>query len=417
MTRRLRTWLASQDRINRVAITLVAIGLISFVGYKFWVEVTIARRANEAKTALSNRDYATARALLDECLTARPTSGEFNYLAARAARLSRDYQAANDYLTRAANLNWPENAIEFERALLRAQRGYFRVVEPALLAFLQANPSSEEADLVLEVIVPIYLQDYDLRRALDLLNQWTELRPDHLQLRLWQYEAARWMRAKNQAAEAIREAHKIAPDDLDIRLKLGEQLLEINQAAEAKPHFDYLVSRDPNRRDYRFGLARCEWLLGNTEYSIELLDGLLALEPENSAYLAQRGYAELFAGRPQQALPWLKKAADRNPYEVDLLTNLALCLEQNDRPEEAKVVREKAAVVDNDLREMKALAGAIAEKPRDPELWYQAGVILSRNGQEEEARRWFATALRLKPDHDGAQKALAQSPNLPTFRP
>jgi predicted Zn-dependent protease len=410
MPRRLPTWLSRQDRLTRAAVTAAAVGLIALGGYSVWESAATARRAGEARAALARRDYKSARALLDRCLAARPKSDEYHYLAARAARLAGDYRAADRLLARAADLGWPENAVAFERALLQAQTGQFRSVEPELRAFLRTDPPADEADLVLEVIVPVYLREYDVRPALDLLEGWVVRRPDDVRLRLWQYEGAKWMKAAGQAADALRAAHALAPDDPELRLKLGEQLLDIHQAAEAKPHFEWLLARDPDRPAVRFGLARAERELGNTDRAIGLLDGLLAGDPANPSYLSQRGYADLFAGRPQQALPWLRKAADRNPHELDLLTNLAVCLEQCGKPDEAKGWRAKAAAIDADLKEMKALTAAIAADPHDPEPWYKAGVILARNGQAAEARQWFASALRVKPDYAPARKALADLP-------
>jgi tetratricopeptide (TPR) repeat protein len=411
MIGRLRTWLARQDRVNRSAITVVALGLIAFGGYRVWQYTSGERRTTGARAALDRRDYKTARTLLDREMEARPDSGEVAFLAARAARLDGDLRAADRLLTRSTELGWAENAVTFERVLLRAQAGEFRAVEPALVAYLREDPPPPDADLVLDVVVPAYLREYDLGLALEVLETWTARRPNDVRLRLWQYEAAKRMKARTLATDALKAAHAAAPDDPEVRLKLGEQLLELNRADEARPHFDWLLARNPERLAYRFGLARCQRLLGDFPAAIRTLDELLAIDPENAQYLAHRGYAEFFAGRPREALPWLRRAEARTPFEHDLLANLALCLEQAGQSEEAKQVRDRAAKVEADLLELEAVTKAVKDNPADPEPRYRAGVIFARNGQPAEAQRWLASALRVNPDHVPSQQALGELMN------
>jgi tetratricopeptide (TPR) repeat protein len=407
MRQRFRAWLARQDRVSRVAIVTAALVVIGFAGARGWSLLGTDRRLDAARAALHRGEIPAARKILDDCLRDRPESGEVTYLAARAARRDGDYRRASELLARCADLGWPEDATEFEKTLLRAERGEFRAFEPVLYSYVMTEPTPADADLVLEVLIPRYLAEFETRRALDLLDAWAARRPDDLRIRMWQCKAANWLKDFEGAAAALRAAVAIRPDDAELREKLADQLLIIRRADEAKPHFEWLLTRDPDRRTYRLGLARCERELGNLDASAKLLDALLAAEPANPSYLAHRGYCDLFGGRPQQALPRLLAAAERNPHEFDLLTNLALCYEQCGNPEEAKRYRDRAAVVEADLTEMKKVARQLSARPRDPDLLSQAGGILARNGQETEARHWFEMALRVDPTHAPSLKALA----------
>ena len=110
-------------------------------------------------------------------------------------------------------------------------------------------------------------------------------------------------------------------------------------------------------------MARCERGLGNTEAAARTIDGLLAGEPNNADYLFNRGCIELDAGRPQQALPHLRKSAERAPFLPDVLTNLAICLEQAGLGAEAKTVRDRAARVDADLQEIDKVTTEVRSAP------------------------------------------------------
>lgn len=403
-----RNWLGRQDPINRAFIVLIACALLSFGAYRIWNEWQFSQALESARTALAQRHFEEASAHLIAARRIRENSGELHYLAAQTARRTGRWNSAEDHLLQAEELNWAENAIAFERSLLLASTGDFRKQEPILLAYLKTEPPPTDADLVLEVIIPLYLNQYKARPVLNLMNTWAPRYPEDIRFRLWQYEAAHFAKSWNTAAEALEAAVALQPEDAELRLKLANIYMQLHRGNDAHTHFQWLLVREPTNQEYRFGLARSEREIGNTKQSILLMDELLEQDPQNALYQAHRAFADLTAGRPEQALPRLLQAVKERPYEYDLVQNLILCFEQCNKPEEAETWRQRAKAIEADLLEMRKLTISLLDNTQDADKWYRAGMLLRRNGQVKEARRWFENALRVDPGHAEATKALQE---------
>ena len=169
-----------------------------------------------------------------------------------------------------------------------------------------------------------------------------------------------------------------------------------------------LAFEEPKNRAYRIGLARCLRELSEFDAAIRTLDDLLAADPNDAAVLTQRGYTDLLSGRPQQALPYFRRAFAIDTHELDLLANYALCLEQCGLTEEAKGMRERQRNADADLRELEEASKSVLNQPTDPLPRFRAAQLLARNGQFIEARRWVESALRVDPNHRPSQQLYAE---------
>lgn len=403
---RFQLWLASRSRPLRVglAIGIAAAGLLGV--YLAWSAVRAENRFQTALEAEERGDFPTARTLLGQCLTDEPTSAQFLFHAGRAARRDGDFAPARKLLDLARKGGWPNEAVDWELTLLRARAGEFEAVEPRLLVAGRAAPNQPDADLIYEVLVPEYISRFRISEAYRLLVPWVERRPRDLRLRLWMFDVTRRMMLPQLAIDSAREAVAIAPDSPDARAKYGEILIENHRPAEAREHFEWLLARRPLDPDARFGLARCLRELGDDQGAIRELTILLADHPDRPAYLAERGYVDLHAGRPAAARDWLRRAAEADPSDTNLLHNYALCLEQCGRPEEAKVWRERHARAEADLMELKEVTKRVAGEPRNPDLRHRAGELMLRNGHEWEGVRWLRSALAVDPRHAPSRKAL-----------
>lgn len=394
---------------------LLAAGLVlaAVAGWTGWQGVVAGRRLAAAEAAAGRRDFAAARPLLDAALRADPGSGRLLFAAARAARRDGDFRAARVLLDRAARAGWPAEAVDWEKALLAAQDGGFDGLEPKLRKAAEAAPDHPDTDLIREVLVPGYIARFDLNQAHHLLTEWVRRRPDDLKVRLWLFDLGRRVQLVQVALEHGRAAAELAPDDPAARAAAGDILIENHQPAEARPHFDWLLARDPADRAARLGLARCLRELGETEAAAAELDRLLRDHPDDPKPLAERGYCDLTLGRPAEAAGRLARAAARAPAELDLLYNLALALEQSGRPAEAAAVRERRARAEADLLELKEVTKKVAADPRNPGLRHQAGVLMLRNGQAVEGVRWLESALAVDPTHAPSRQALAEHRQQP----
>lgn len=403
---RLRQWLARRPLTVRfgLAAGVVTVGLLGV--YFGWNAVRTENRFRAALEAEEQRDFPAARTLFGRCLMEEPTSGRYLFHAARAARRDGDFVPARKLLVLARKSGWPEEAINWELILLRARTGEFEAVETKLQMAVQAAPDHPVADLIYEVLVPEYMARFRMSEAYRLLVPWVERRPRDLRLRLWTFDVARRMLLPQLAIDSAREAVAIAPDSPDARAKCGEILIENHQPAEAREHFEWLLARRPYDPTARFGLAKCLRELGDDSGAIRELTLLLRDHPDRPGHLAERGYVDLHAGRPAAARDWLRKAAEADPSNTDLLYNYALCLEQLGQRDEAKKWRERHAQTETDLLELKEVTKRVAGEPKNPELRHRAGELMLRNGQEWEGVRWVRSALAVDPRHAPSRKML-----------
>lgn len=158
------------------------------------------------------------------------------------------------------------------------------------------------------------------------------------------------------------------PGDAQVLVWQGEALLALGQR------------RGPDTED---GRAYVEQALGAAKEALQTGTG-----PPGAVTLEAR--ALLALGRPDAALEAARRAADRNPDVLRRRLLVALVLEARGEPGEAVAL----------LRSL--------EKKHPGAGWIpcERGLIHERQGQEAEARRAFARALRA-PDLDAARRRVA----------
>jgi predicted Zn-dependent protease len=403
--KRLRWWLANARRRPGLAVMAVALAAAAAYGAREGVAFgAAAYHGRAAARDLDRRDFAAARAHLDAALSWRPKSSELLLLAARAARRDGDLVTAGRLLDACGKQPPAPAGLGVERALLCVQGGDLRAGEGGLLARLHADPP--DAPVILEVLVPAYLREFELVSAYRWLEYWLRRDPGNAQAQLWMSDVAERLGVPQQALDSARAAAAAEPGSAAAHLRCGRLLLRARQPQEALGHYEWLQTHHPEDKEARLGLARCRRETGEERESARLLDDLLRDDPGNAAALAERGYVDLGAGRPEEALPRLREAARRLPSDPDLLYNYALCLEQCGRPDEARPTRQRLERCHADLDRLKELRAAISRDPHNPALRCEAGEILLRNDQAREAIRWFESALREDPAYGPAKQAL-----------
>jgi predicted Zn-dependent protease len=388
-----------------IGLGALALAALGFAGWRIFSEFRASRALEKAKVALSKGDISTARQHLAICLKAWPESSETQFLAGQAARRFGDLKTADGFLQEAARLGWVPEAITVERALLRVQRGEMGAVEKDLAEYLAKDPP--DAELILEVLAPAYLRDYRLREAEAALGRWLELNPDDA--RPWLTKAILAERRKDTATalDSYLTVVRLQPDDPVARLNVVRLLAKANRWNDAQPHLEVLEDLRPGHPSvdlYRAMLAQAR---GDSARAQDLLDGLLAENPNNAAALFQRGKLELDADRPNQALPLLRRAAEKSPFDKEIHFALQRCLNRAGSPEEKRACQKKLDQIEKDQRLLADLIRKIANAPQDPELRREAGVICLRNDQVDEGRRWLIGALRISPGHAATHQILA----------
>lgn len=133
--------------------------------------------------------------------------------------------------------------------------------------------------------------------------------------------------------------------------------------------------------DYRYLLAYFEEKRGNHVRAIELYRE--ALVHDVGLYMAHVRLADIHEARGEwtQALEERRRAADANPDDPTLLTDLARTLAQMQRWDEARQVIHRA----------------VAANPDDPRPWYFRGLLDLRVGDRTAAREAFREFLKRAP--------------------
>jgi predicted Zn-dependent protease len=326
--------------------------------------------------------------------------------AARAARRAGRYPDAERHLRACRRLQGPSDARLLEDALLTAQRGNLAGVERYLLSF---RPDHADAPLILEVLVPAYLEARRRPEALRGMVQLLRPQPDHAPALVWRGRVKeQFFDSPPQAIEDYRRALELDPDNDEARLRLAEVLVAADEAAEALPHFERLRERQPWNPPVFLGLARCRHAAGQLDEAEELLEAVLSRYPQDAPALTERGQLALEQGRTAEAERWLRQALAVAPANPLANYALAQCLQRDGRLNEAEKYLKTFRRIEADVRRLKQLVPQVLRAPHDPALRYEVGMIFLNNHRTEDGLAWLAGALREDPRHRPTHRALAE---------
>ena len=395
----------SSRRLRVVILALVA-GLL---GVAVWLKLrddTAQNHFAEGRAALDRDDPAEALRHFELGLAIRSKSGEGCFLAARASRRSGDANVAKGFLKRAEANGHAASEIESERALIFAQSGYMAEAEPIFAKHIRDNgPDSAE---MIALLAPSYMAQFRVVEAGALTGKWVELRPASAPAWTLHADVLERLRKKPQALAALRQLILLAPENRAARLNLVRMLVETRQSLdEAVLHAEWLTATGPDDMPAHVQLAACREWQGRPDDAAALLDRVIAGPGPSAKSLHLRGRLEMNRNRPTVALGFLKRGADVDPSDVELLYSLFQCVQQTGTPAEARLAEERWRNCDADLRRVAVLSRAISAAPKDVELRREIGELFLRNGREAEGLRWLDSALALEPQHRPSHKVLA----------
>jgi tetratricopeptide (TPR) repeat protein len=442
-----------------VVLLLALIGLGVFI---FVRDYRARGYLDEAQQAIKRGDYVEADKHLEQYLKIYKSNAAVHFLRARTARRAGDYDKAEKYLAEAKKLGWPQDAIQLERLMANAQRGELADEdEQYLWAFTKQDPSHEDVPLILEALTKGYLKDFKLYGARQALERWIELEPDDpahaqpwVQAHLWRG----WVRGNQNdptgALEDYERAVAVAPDNIEARMRLADLLITVLRRPErALEHYQILHERLPDDPAVLLGLAVCQRERGHAKEAVQLLDEILndrrfaeimgtkpaaplrvpaQLSPETAAWvtqcaryaplemrgqpdyilsvyggaLFQRGELAMRANDLARAHDCLERVVELTPYNPQMHTSLALCLQQRGDEDGAKKHRAKAEALREQQKKVRELSDQIMHSRRDPDLRCRLGELLLDMGNEREGMRWLQSALREDAQHERTQQVI-----------
>jgi Tfp pilus assembly protein PilF len=363
-----------------------------------------------ARRALDQDHPGEARERLQTCLWLWPKSVRVHLLAARAAWLATDLDAADLHLNRCLELNHgASEAIQLEFLLMRADAGDVDQVAPPLLDLVE-NQHHLESAFIMETLARAYMHNLQYSRASACLTRWIE--EDPTAARAYHYRG--WVQERvgemDPAMQDYQRALELLPDLAAVRLRVAEILLEMTRPAEALVHLEHLRRQFPESPEIMARLGHCLLLQSKNDEARRLLEAAIQQLPDDSPLLHNLARLELQDNHPEQAEKWLRHALEVDGSDVEALYTLVSTLQLEHRQDEARAVREehdrKSAVLQRVNLLLKNEARAPSE---DAAIEAELGSLLMDLGRQRQALYWLLDqALRHDPRQPVALKAMME---------
>lgn len=381
-----------------LALVATALGGIGYLRHQW----------QAALTALAADRPAEARDRLAVCLSVWPRDPEVHRLAARAARLSGDPQAAEDHLNECLRLNGgATEAVQLEFLLLRVQTGNVDEVFPTLIDCVEKG--HPESPIILETLAQAHMHRHRYKPMLACLNRWVEICPDTAKAYQWRGWVLERLNHAKEATTDYSRALELAPDLVPVRLRLAEMYMEDSNPPAASPHLEMLSRRFPDRPEILARLGQCRLLQGQPEEARRLLEAAVAKLPDDPPLLVSLAKLDLQEGRPAKAEQWLRRALKVDPTDTESQYTLVASLRAQGRAEEAAAALEQSEKTAARMKRFYHFLQEEAERPsNDPDALCEVGEVFLSVGKGPLGVYWLNKALDRDPGHQPALKALAE---------
>jgi len=184
-----------------------------------------------------------------------------------------------------------------------------------------------------------------------------------------------------EAAIQYQNALKIAPDDVDTLIDLGNTELRLHRVKEAYRAFLKASKVDPRNIRALTNLAAIYLLAKDYENALKSSQAILEIDRENLRAREIQAQALYLAGKKVEALSLMEKILARGKPSESIIINsvqMYLGLEQSDKA-------------------LDLIQKGIAQYPASSRLRFQASEVYASRKNLVEARKWAEEAYRLSP--------------------
>jgi tetratricopeptide (TPR) repeat protein len=350
---------------------------------------------------------AEARQRLDLWLTVWSQDEEGHLMAARAARLCGDRDAAEAHLNRSLKLHGgATEAVQLEFLLLRVQRGELDEVAPALIECVEKG--HPESPAILETLGRAYMHALRYKAAHACLTRWLELSPDTARAYQWRGWVLERMNKPSAAAEDYSRALELDPDLAPVRLRLAEMLLEDNRAPDALPHLERLFRQSPDDPEVQGRLGMCRYEQGRMDEAADLLRKAVRRRPDDQGVLIYLAKIDMDGGRGEAAEGRLRKVLRADPSDTEARFRLVAALRLQGRTEDAAAAQKEYDRYKAWVDRANKLLREVPDSPTAGAADYaEIGELLLRVGRDRLGVYWLNQALERDPAYEPARRALA----------
>jgi tetratricopeptide (TPR) repeat protein len=361
---------------------------------------------SRAEAAWSTGETEASLHRLQDAARWQPRAAEIQLRLARGHRRLGRLEEAAEHLRRAHDLGGAAERIQHQQWLLVAQSGRVHEVEQHLPALLAGAPDDHPD--ICAAFVKGYCLSLNFAAAQSLLDAWAadfpdSPEPDFLRGDLW-FMHEEWL----PAADAYRRGLEKSQDRTRERFRLAKALLQLNRFADAEPHFRHFLEQEPQNVEALLGLADCCLAQTKPEEARALLCVAIEEDPDHFEARLKLGKLELMAERPEEALKWLRPIAEKWPEDWALANQMLHALQVVGETEAALEYLEYARRRDEQVARLEQLFDDIRERPHDPELRYQIGLMLLKHRSRDDGVAWLQSVLLYVPRHIKAHEALAE---------
>lgn len=394
------------------------------------IELTDLRRAAQASLQAGRFDDALAKAQI--AVEQASDDVETLYLAGVAARYAKQFDLAKSYIEELKRLQpefgraWQEDGHRLRDLgdLNGALSAYQRACQynPALVASfraqaailaqlgrnLEAQAANAQADrlkgLPRHVLaVTNHLAEGRLLKAEDICRAYLKQHPTDTEAMRLLAEIGVRLGVLEDAEVLLREAVRLDPETIQLRLDYISILRKRQKFADALREAEALHKRDPANPLFTSHLAIERMQTGDYESALRLFDGVLETLPNDPATLTSRGHALKTAGDQAEAIRSYKSAIGAQPGHGDAwyaLANLKTYTFSDDELSDM-LAAETRADISHAARTHLCFALAKAHEDRKD---YEAAFAFYERGNQLKAAETRYTTAQMR-DEFAAQKA------------
>jgi tetratricopeptide (TPR) repeat protein len=345
--------------------------------------------------ALQTQQHAGVAEELNQAYQLDPGNPITNLELGRLLAANGDDQQAIPLLQHAYAL-MPQSADAAYQLGLALQRSN-RMAE-AIPLFQSAAASDPDNPDILANLGMALCQQQKATQAVPLLQKAVQLAPDkpiaHQNLAAAYIQLSQF----DDAVAELRTALKLSPDSPQLHYNLGLALKMQDNNAAAIPELQAAERLDPALSEPPYVLGILHMQAGQYGEAARELSTSLKLQPENGDGWATLGSVYNHLDQLDQATAALGQAIQRLPQQPDPHLTLAAVLAKQNKPEEAKAERAKAA----------DLMRANMNRQR-AEVAAHSGASMLQNGKVPEAIVEFQDAIAFDPSYAEAHLGLADA--------
>ena len=353
-------------------------------------EATLSVDLNDATQAVKDSRFKDALNLLKTILKENPNHIDSLYLAAVSARYLKQFDDSKHYIEHLL-LNAPDMGRAYqELGHLNRDMGneekaaahYRQACElnPALLAawnslykYFTNNNNKPAADHALEQINKLKSLPGSLLYIDQILNEgrlgvaeakcraFLKENPTHTYAMSLLSEIANRLGYFDDAEFLLEKAVEFKPDDGDLRMKYAAILRKKQKFAKTMEQVDILCDMDPENLTYQAQKASEIMQNGDHEAAVVLLDNILEKNPYNFSSLTSKGHAQKTLGKTDLAIESYQSAYQIKPDHGEAFFSLSNLKTYSFSDIELKAMREQVSRVDLSLRDKAYFHFALAQ--------------------------------------------------------